>query len=608
MTVTEDKPVEIITPVGQIGYGYPIDPFLEECRRMPEGSFIIADCGSTDSGPQKLCFGLLTAPRESYLRDMRPIFAMAHERGFKVLFGSAGGHGSNSHVDEFADIVNQICKEEGYSFKVAKIYAEIDKDLIKSHIANGTCTPCGPVPELTDEEVEKCPRVVAQMGCEPFIKALEGGADIVLGGRAYDPAPYAAVCNMAGIDPGLGWHMGKIVECGALCATPRGKSIRATIRKDSFDLTPVNTSERCIPISVAAHTLYEKSRPDLLPGPGGILDLNNCTYTAVSDRTTRVSGAVFKPQPYTVKLEGAKPLGFRAIVVAGMKDPILIRQIDAWLEIVRKTVMAMMDNFDPEIDRLAWHVYGKNGVMGELEPDKDALSHELLIMAETLSSTQDRAKQIGNRLRIALLHTPYPGQMANSGNVAFPYAPFETPLGPFCEFNVYHIIPTDDALALFPVEYLDISYSAPASNGANVDPYSAVAKEVAAYSQSGKPKPTFKELVAAGRKSAAVSELARFVRSKNAGPYEVTFDVMFAEDLEYEWVKQTGVFKAATLAKMYNTKPENVVTCMFFDPARAFKFTIPRPRVEGGFGETDMHAAQEYMPIARLQIPLPDHL
>jgi len=49
MAISNDPVVEIITPVGQLGYGYPIDPFIDECRRMPDGSFIIADAGSTDS-------------------------------------------------------------------------------------------------------------------------------------------------------------------------------------------------------------------------------------------------------------------------------------------------------------------------------------------------------------------------------------------------------------------------------------------------------------------------------------------------------------------------------------------------------------------------------
>ena len=137
----------------------------------------------THSGPQKLCFGLTTAPRHGYIRDLRPVLQMAHKRGFKVLIGSAGGHGSNSHVDLFASVVDEISRDEGFSFKVAKIYAEIDHDLIKKHIKAGTATPCGPVPELSIKEVEATPRVVAQMGSEPFIEALKAGAEIIIGGK-----------------------------------------------------------------------------------------------------------------------------------------------------------------------------------------------------------------------------------------------------------------------------------------------------------------------------------------------------------------------------------------------------------------------------------------
>ena len=85
-------------------------------------------------------------------------------------------------------------------------------------------------------------------------------------------------CMLHGIEPGIYWHMAKIMECGALCADPKGAVILATVRKDSFDLEPMAPNARCTTTSVAAHTLYEKSRPDLLAGPGGILDLNDSHY------------------------------------------------------------------------------------------------------------------------------------------------------------------------------------------------------------------------------------------------------------------------------------------------------------------------------------------
>ncbi|KAF2160626.1 hypothetical protein M409DRAFT_29014 [Zasmidium cellare ATCC 36951] len=599
----------------QFIYGYPIDPFVDECRRMPDGSFIIMDAGSTDSGPQKVCFNALTSSREGYLHDLRPVLMIAHERRFKVLIGSSGGHGTNEHVAHFVDVINQICREEGYSFKIATILAEVPIDLIKSHIKAGTCTPCGPVPELTADEVEKCPRVLAQMGYEPFLEALNGGAEIIIGGRAYDPSMYTAACIPRGVDPGIAWHMGKICERGALCATPRGKSIRATLRKSSFDLTPVNPLESCTPTSVAANTLYEKSRPDLLPGPGGILDVSNASFVSVNDRTTRISGAVFVPQRYTVKIEGAKPLGYRSIVVGGTKDPNLIRQIDEYLGYVRKSGLAMVDDYDPDVDKLNWHVYGKNGVMGRLETNA-ATAHELFIIAEVLSSSQQRAKMIANRTRPAMLHTPYPGQMANSGNLAFPFAPFEQELGPFSEFNVYHIIPVDDPLALFPIKHFEFSFASKTNGLVNghangkvekkkPDAYTLVAREIATWCKSVPLKPNFTELINSGRPSAKLGEIARIVRSKNSGPFEATFDIFFNERPEYEWVKNSGLLNPANLSKFYNLDPKKVVTCIFNEPAIAFKFTIPRPVVQGGFGETDMHAAQQYMPIAGIEVPLP---
>jgi len=70
---------------------------------------------------------------------------------------------------------------------------------------------------------------------------------VIVAGRSYDPAPYAGLCQLHGIDPGVYLHMGKIVECGANCAEPKGRVILATIRKDSFDLEPMNPADRCTP-------------------------------------------------------------------------------------------------------------------------------------------------------------------------------------------------------------------------------------------------------------------------------------------------------------------------------------------------------------------------
>ncbi|KAL7903923.1 hypothetical protein GGI35DRAFT_484937 [Trichoderma velutinum] len=123
---------------------------------------------------------------------------------------------------------------------------------------SGHVTGCGPsVPPLTPVEIDATPTVVAQMGFEPFLNAMlaHPDFDIIIGGRAYDPAPV-----LGGFT-----HMGKIMECGGLCAVPMSKSAFATVYHDgSFLVRPLARGAVCTLLSVAAHALYEKSRPDRL--------------------------------------------------------------------------------------------------------------------------------------------------------------------------------------------------------------------------------------------------------------------------------------------------------------------------------------------------------
>ena len=139
--------------------------------------------------------------------------------------------------------------------------------------------------------------------------------------------------------------MGKIMECGAVCSTPKSHSAQSIVYMDgTFDIKPLSPYSRCIPSSVAAHALYEKSRPDILPGPGGNLDLNHSKYKQLPDgRSVRVSGAEFYLSRasgllYTVKLEAAKTIGYRAMMMGGIRDPILIPQINEFLLRVKEHV------------------------------------------------------------------------------------------------------------------------------------------------------------------------------------------------------------------------------------------------------------------------------
>jgi hypothetical protein len=457
MASASNDEIRILTPSGMLGYGFPVDHFKLGLALRPHA--ITIDSGSTDSGPQKLGKGEMTCSREAYVKDIEVLLEAQHETRIPVLISSAGGDGTNLHVDVFRDIIAEIAKRRGWRFKLASIYADIDKAHISRELKAGCIEPLGPVPPLDQREVDAATVVVAQMGAEPFLKALDEseGVDVVVSGRAYDPSPTAAMAIRAGFDPALAWHMGKIMECGALCAEPVGRNVMGYLRRDHFEIEPLNPAERCTTASVAAHTLYEKTHPFRLAGPGGTLDLSQCKYEQVSDRRVRVSGSRFEPsRPYTVKLEGAKISGWRSIFIAGARDPIFIAQIDDILAKVIAGTRAYFAEVPQAHYRIIPHIYGKNGVMGDLEPVKTA-AHELCIIVEVAAATQSLATAICGKTRTSLMHTPYPGRIATAGNLASPFTPLEIPLGEACEFNVYHLMKVDSPTALFPITYQEIS-------------------------------------------------------------------------------------------------------------------------------------------------------
>lgn len=98
-----------------------------------------------------------------------------------------------------------------------------------------------------------------------------------------------------------------------------------------------------------------------------------------------------------------------------------------------------------------------------------------------------------------------------------------------------------------------------------------------------------------------LSDLAAMVRSKNAGPFGLTFDVMFTDEDNYNRVKRSGALNAEMFASLYHTTPDKV---KFYecDSAKAFKFSIPHPTTQGALGASDLHGGQQYSPLLDVDI------
>ncbi len=450
--------MRILSPTAILGYGFPMESFKEGMKRKPH--VIAVDAGSTDPGPYYLGAGKSFTDKNSVKRDLAIMIPAAIEAGIPVIIGTAGGSGGRPHVDLTIEIVKEIAKEQSLTFKLAVIQSEFDKEFVKEKIRKGDISPRFPAKEISEADVEESVRIVAQMGEEPFIKALEGGANVILAGRSYDPSVFSALAIKEGFDKGLAIHLGKILECAAIAASPGSGSdcMFGYLRKDGFVLEPLSPIRKCTTLSVAAHTLYEKTNPYILPGPGGAINLHESSFTQIADNMVEVKGSKFVPtEEYFVKLEGVRRVGFRTISCAAAKDPVMISQIDKIVESVKERVKNNFEHYGITDFFLDFKIYGKNGVMAMFPNLEQQVSHELMIIIEAVAPTQDQADTICGFARSTMLHYGYEGRISTAGNLAFPFSPSDCKVGEVFEFNVYHLMRVDDPAELFPVNYIQFT-------------------------------------------------------------------------------------------------------------------------------------------------------
>jgi hypothetical protein len=100
-----------------------------------------------------------------------------------------------------------------------------------------------------------------------------------------------------------------------------------------------------------------------------------------------------------------------------------------------------------------------------------------------------------------------------------------------------------------------------------------------------------------------LGDLAQVVRSKNAKPFRLTFDVIFDDPAVYARVKAAKVLTREGIAGLYGIAPSQILSLHEFDPGLAIKFTLRRHVAQGSPGDTDVYGCQQHAPLLDVQIP-----
>ncbi|MBQ7718883.1 MAG: acyclic terpene utilization AtuA family protein [Clostridia bacterium] len=422
--------MKIVSLCGLLGYGYSEESLNKAFSEKVD--YVGVDAGSTDPGPYYLGSGKSFTDRGAVKRDLSLAMPKALEQKAPFIIGTAGGAGSKKHTDWLVDIVKEIAKEQNLSFKLGIIYSDVDKTYVMEKLKAGKIVPMSETFPLSEEAIEESETIVSQVGIAPILSLLEQKADIIVAGRACDTAIYAAPCIYEGYDPGLSFHMAKIMECGAMCAEPVAAAdvMQGYMEKDYFELRPANPTRKCSAERAAAHTMYEQTNPYMIYEPDGAIDLKNSKFEQIDERTVRITGAVFnEAAEKTLKLEGVKKVGYRTICIGGIYDPLTIAHFD-YIEKTVKDFVKNNTNIKSDDYMLSFRTYGGS-------------ESSLGVLIDAVGKTQEIADTICSLARSRILHCDYDGRKSSAGNMAFPFSPSDIHVGEVYEFSVFHLAKVD---------------------------------------------------------------------------------------------------------------------------------------------------------------------
>src|SRR6202000_1164554 len=378
----------VVSACGTLGYGFPRESLQAALRGGVNA--IICDAGSIDAGPYYLGAGTDYFERDAVKADYRHMVEAGLKIGCPVILGSSGMGGGNRNLDRMVEIAEEVFSEVAVrEATVAVLRSDLDPEIVIREYRAGALRPTGAGPVLSEDALRESV-IVGQMGIHPLLTALDSGADFILAGRCCDSALFASDMIRHGIDAGLAYHAGHILECGAVACDPGSPSdcIVAEIYDDGTAIfSAPNAARRCTAHSIAVHSLYQQSHPQLQFYPEGILTTENTQFFSRDGRSAGIRGSRFvrkgKPWPWSIKLEGAQHLG-------GSKVSLI--HIDA----------ADLPNIPESL-----LVYGRNGVQ---TTPIDASLRELGIIVETTARTSDAAIRLARIVTNGLTHYGYLGR------------------------------------------------------------------------------------------------------------------------------------------------------------------------------------------------------
>lgn len=440
--------MKIMSPTGHLGFT-PIERGSFDLGVAERPDAIVADSGSADIGPYPLGADLAHSPEEWQRSDLELCLLAARELDVPLVIGSASDTGTDRGVDRYVAIIQELAAKHGLApFRLAAIRSEVSPGQLASLLDQGVAIKgLNGRPDADREVVDRTDHAVAVMGVEPIAAALEAGADVVICGRSSDSAIFAAVAeSRGGLPRASALLAGKLLECASFCAEPfMGKeTVIGDIDAEGVTVYPMHPGQRCTPASVASHAMYERIDPYSEVVPGGTLDMTDLEFRALDPRSTRVTGPRWVPaEQMGIKIEGAGKTGERAIAIMGIRDPYTLSRLDDVIDWSRTKLVERYGTPEEKGYSVYFHVYGRDGVMGALEPNPVVEGHEVGIVVEAVAGTPEAAEEVCTLASRNLFYARLPDVKGTAGGASF-FSDEVMAARPAYEWTLNHVVVLPD--------------------------------------------------------------------------------------------------------------------------------------------------------------------
>ena len=445
------KIIKILVPAGALGIPFDKKALINGIKQKPD--LIAIDGGSTDSGPYYLGSGKSKYSYTATKKDWCILMNMRSKAKIPLLIGTAGTCGTKSSVEWMLKITKEIAKENKEKLKIVTLKTDLSKEFVLKKLKTGKIKPLEGAPKINEDIINNCSNIVALAGAEQIQKAINSNADIIIAGRSTDTALISALPIYHGLNVASAWHGAKIAECGALATNnPNSGVVLLEFDKNGFTITPMCKNTKATPQTVFAHMLYENADPYILFEPGGYLDVSKAKYKKNQNNGVRVEGSKwYNKSPYTLKLEGARLVGYQTISMVLIRDAYYVKNIEKWVSklknsFFRKTKKSILFDVTLEV-----RIAGKDATLGNLEPIA-INNNEVAVMAIFTANSQEKANDSAKLLNPDLLHLPL-RKNEPMPTFSFPFSPPEIDKGPLFEFCFHHVIEINRPKDFFQLEF-----------------------------------------------------------------------------------------------------------------------------------------------------------